>query len=307
MGAPAHDGVALGHLARAQREAGGHDGREALRDGRHRQRDRDLEVVDRALELRSSKPGGLTCCTSSVAGVAPCCLAMENLHILVFRLRYAGLGPDTRCSHIMARPAAARRELVACAVCVSPHDAHAANGGVRGSSRRPRTQLPWTGSLKRRMFMTQTRTQMTAITCAHAQRALSAGRCTPCTFTPNCRHHPLRSKACLAGWLCRGATVHKLRTFIRLKLSACCKVQAGRHLPWTGTPQNRPASSSRASAPPRTLPWRPCTNHHAQRPATRGALTGYCPALLGPQGPTLPAQCMKYPVANLSHPGCSAF
>ncbi len=45
--------MALGHLARAEREAGGDDGREALGDGGHRERDRDLEVVDRALELRA--------------------------------------------------------------------------------------------------------------------------------------------------------------------------------------------------------------------------------------------------------------
>mmetsp|Transcript_15108 Transcript_15108/g.64695 ORF Transcript_15108/g.64695 Transcript_15108/m.64695 type:complete len:364 (-) Transcript_15108:890-1981(-) len=41
----AHDGVLLGHLPRAEREAGGYDRGQPLRDGGHRERDRDLEVV----------------------------------------------------------------------------------------------------------------------------------------------------------------------------------------------------------------------------------------------------------------------
>ncbi len=45
-----HDGVALGHFARAQSEAGGDDCREALRDGGHGERDGDLEVVDAVVE-----------------------------------------------------------------------------------------------------------------------------------------------------------------------------------------------------------------------------------------------------------------
>lgn len=51
--APAHNGVAFGHFARAERQARGHHGREALWDGCHRQRDRNLEVVDGASNLRA--------------------------------------------------------------------------------------------------------------------------------------------------------------------------------------------------------------------------------------------------------------
>ena len=47
---PPDNGVALGHLARAERQAGGDDGWQALGDGRHGQGDRDLEVVDAAAQ-----------------------------------------------------------------------------------------------------------------------------------------------------------------------------------------------------------------------------------------------------------------
>mmetsp|Transcript_24547 Transcript_24547/g.58335 ORF Transcript_24547/g.58335 Transcript_24547/m.58335 type:complete len:638 (+) Transcript_24547:1496-3409(+) len=46
----AHDGVLGGHLARAEREAGGDDRGQALGDRRDGERDGDLEVVDAALE-----------------------------------------------------------------------------------------------------------------------------------------------------------------------------------------------------------------------------------------------------------------
>ena len=48
----AHDRVLLGHAARAERQAGRDDRRQALGDRGHRQRHRDLEVVDGALEQR---------------------------------------------------------------------------------------------------------------------------------------------------------------------------------------------------------------------------------------------------------------
>lgn len=58
-----HDGVALGHLASAQGEAGGDDSREALRNGGHGERDSNLEVVDAVVQgelhgLGVGDPGG---------------------------------------------------------------------------------------------------------------------------------------------------------------------------------------------------------------------------------------------------------
>mmetsp|Transcript_18113 Transcript_18113/g.45606 ORF Transcript_18113/g.45606 Transcript_18113/m.45606 type:complete len:286 (-) Transcript_18113:502-1359(-) len=54
-GQRAHDGVVCGHAPRAQRQARGHHRRQALGDGRHSQRHRDLEVVDAALHPASQR------------------------------------------------------------------------------------------------------------------------------------------------------------------------------------------------------------------------------------------------------------
>ena len=51
-GQASHDGVVLGHASCAQRQACGDHCWQALRDGRHRQRHRYLEVVKRALHLQ---------------------------------------------------------------------------------------------------------------------------------------------------------------------------------------------------------------------------------------------------------------
>lgn len=58
------DGILLGHAPRAQGQAGGDDSREALRDGSHRQRHRDLEVVD-----GPPKPGAAVDRVAEVADV----------------------------------------------------------------------------------------------------------------------------------------------------------------------------------------------------------------------------------------------
>lgn len=63
-GQAAHDGIFLGHAARAQRQARGDDGREALGDGGHRQGHRGLEVVD-----GPSKPGATVDGVAEVADV----------------------------------------------------------------------------------------------------------------------------------------------------------------------------------------------------------------------------------------------
>ena len=52
-----HDGVLLGHPARAQREAGRDDGGEALGDGGDGERHGDLEVIDGALHPRAAVRG----------------------------------------------------------------------------------------------------------------------------------------------------------------------------------------------------------------------------------------------------------
>mmetsp|Transcript_35412 Transcript_35412/g.67768 ORF Transcript_35412/g.67768 Transcript_35412/m.67768 type:complete len:374 (-) Transcript_35412:249-1370(-) len=54
----AHDGVALGHLLGAQRQARGHHRGEALGNGRHRERHRNLEVVHGAAQDASMRGVG---------------------------------------------------------------------------------------------------------------------------------------------------------------------------------------------------------------------------------------------------------
>ena len=53
----AHDGVLLGHASGSQGEAGGDNSRKSLRNGRHCQRHRDLEVVDGTLDPRAPVSG----------------------------------------------------------------------------------------------------------------------------------------------------------------------------------------------------------------------------------------------------------
>ncbi len=157
-GQRAHDGVALGHAPRAQRQAGGHHGRQPLGDGRHRQRHGNLEVVDGACGMGA--PGARrrhrhgqwdrseTWLAAAARGTAP-----EPPTLLV---------PAPRKGRARKQPESAVR-------------------GVPGTS--PAHQPPSAGSLKRLMLMTHTSTQMAAITCgAHKGRASTHASRPPLAF-----------------------------------------------------------------------------------------------------------------------------
>lgn len=90
---------------------------------------------------------------------------LETSYTGRLQLQRAGLHPGLWCSIVMV---ACCRVLVAFPSENVSSIRHILQSRVREAQEEMRTQLPWTGSLNRRMLMTQTSTQITAMTCAHA-------------------------------------------------------------------------------------------------------------------------------------------